>query len=648
MNHHSLFRTSLRWFCALCLVYGYAVNAQSLSSTSTKAIKLYKEAEEQLKNRRFDLALEIFHKALSKDPDFKEAHYQVGVLYKMYARDLNKMKYHFERYFILDTIAAAPQVVRVLGETYLHQGHYERSIYYLNKYVQNTKEPIPFLKKAEVLVKNAHWALQHKGDSVKVYRVKLPSQVNRHNKQYFPVTTADEKWLVYTIREQKGSQEYEDIYISEKKDSSWGYSESISENINTPFNNEGTCSISADGKILVFTMCGNKSRNDKDCDLYISYREGSNWGKPQNMGSKINSPYWDSQPSLSPDGKTLYFASKRPGGEGEEDLWVTKTDASGRWETPLNLGDIVNTPGREVAPYVHPSQSTLFFSSDYHPGFGSFDIFLSQKDSLGNWGVPANMGYPINTHLEESSIFISTDCNKAYYSAEFPTEKGNEHYYLYEFSLPTTIRCKEQSTYSKGKVADIETNEPLAASVELIDLATNQVLSIVKSDGVDGSYLIVLNNKRRYALFASKPGYMYESHTFDFDSISTFDPIHLDIYLQKVKKGAVLTLENIFFKSGAYLLESTSLAELQKLILFLDQNPETMVEISGHTDNVGKIQDNITLSTKRAESVVKYLLENGVSKDRIKFAGYGDKYPVAPNDTPDNKRRNRRIECKIL
>lgn len=637
------------------LLYSQPVPTQAaLSTRSSKAEKLYREAELLLQKRQWEAAAESFNKAIEKDPDFVEAHYQLGELYRKigiitkYAEKyLPSIKYHFEKVVALQQASRYPVVYRVLGEIYMHEGNYEQAKKNFSVYTTFPGEPKNYIERCEHYIQQCGFAIENVGKAVQIHPRKLPDMVNRHNKQYFPVTTADQQLLVFTVRDRIGASEYEDIFVSRKINGEWGFPESISDNINSPYLNEGTSSISADGKVLVFTACGGKSKNDFDCDLYISYKQGNEWSRPVNMGPHINSPFWDSQPSLSPDGRTLYFSSKRKGGMGEEDIWVAEADANGVWATPLNMGDIINTPGREVAPFIHPSMTTLYFASDYHPGFGSFDLFVSYKDSV-NWSNPKNLGYPINTNLEESSIFITSDCKKAYYSAESKAPNESERYFLYEFDMPKEAGCRQVSTYAKGTVYDASTNTPIAAEVELIDLKTNKIQSLLRSDKVNGQYLVVLNEGSHYGLFVSKQGYLFKSHSFDFETIKTFDPLNLDVYLEPIKQGSSITLNNIFFETGKYKLEKKSAAELDKLVFFLNQNFNLKVEISGHTDNVGQKQNNITLSTKRAESVFDYLVENGIDPNRIRYKGYGDSQPVAPNESEETRQLNRRIECKIL
>lgn len=614
---------------------------------SKKAQKLYNQGLEELKNRKWDNAMVLFDKAISKYPNYVDAHYQLGILHKAYDRDLEGVKKHFGKILEIDSNFKNPSIPRVLGEIYLHEGNYVKAKQLFIKYLTFKNEPKNYLQKTAQYIIHCDFALANIGKKVQINPKPLNNNINKHAKQYFPAVTADEQTLIFTVRDRIGMQEYEDIYISKKINGDWGYSESISDNINLPYINEGTCSISADGKTLVYTIC-TQVGNTNNCDLFISYKQGNEWSAPKNMGYAINSPFWDSQPTLSPDGKTIYFSSRRPGGYGEEDIWMSKADENFTWTPAINVGDLINTAGREVAPFVHPSMSTLYFASDFHPGFGSFDLFVSYVDSTKNWSSPRNLGYPINTFLEESSIFITANGKKAYFSAEAKTNAKSERYFLFEFDLPKEVGIQQMSTYAKGTIYDQSNSQPIEANVELINLNTGKVESILKSDKINGEYLVVLNENSKYALFVIKPGYLYKSHAFNFKSENTFDPVNLDVYLEPIKKGALITLNNIFFETGKYALEKESFSELDRLVNFLNQNQSLTVEISGHTDNVGQKQSNILLSTRRAESIFDYLIENGIPTERIKYKGYGDVQPIAPNDTETNRKMNRRIECKIL
>ena len=276
---------------------------------------------------------------------------------------------------------------------------------------------------------------------------------------------------------------------------SWSTPESISENINSKFN-EGTCAISANGRTIIFTSCsGRKSMGS--CDLYISYKLGEDWTDPENMGTNINSRNWESQPSLSSDGNILYFVSDRGGGFGKRDIWKSHW-IDGKWTKAENLGSTINTAEEEVSPFIHVNNQTLYFSSKGFTGMGGYDIFSSEIKQH-KWSVPKNLGYPINTADDQVSLFITADGNKGYYSYE---QKGPNTYksLLYDFEVPEAIRVKNKSNYIAGRVLNLDTKEPLSAQVELFDINADSLRSTVTSDSLTGDYLQVLTDGSEYAL----------------------------------------------------------------------------------------------------------------------------------------------------
>ncbi|MDX5443800.1 MAG: OmpA family protein, partial [Hymenobacteraceae bacterium] len=264
------------------------------------------------------------------------------------------------------------------------------------------------------------------------------------------------------------------------------------------------------------------------------------------------------------------------------------------------------------------------------------------------WEKPQNLGYPINTSADEASLFITTNSAKGYYSRQIDHPDNRFTIDLFEFEVPESWKSEETSTYAQGRVFDAETKEPLQAKVQLYDVQTDELMQQVESDPSFGDYTIVLTEGAEYALYVSADNYLMESLSFDYTNKKEFDPLTLDVYLKPIKAGASIVLNNLFFDTGKYTLEQKSKTELNKLITFMQQNKNVKIEISGHTDDVGSDQDNQVLSEKRAKSVVDYLAQNGISKDRIRYKGYGESKPVKENTSEENRRMNRRIELKVL
>ena len=433
------------------------------------------------------------------------------------------------------------------------------------------------------------------------------------------------------------------VISSKNTDGSWSDPESISDNINTKFN-EGTCTISANGRTIIFTSCSGRSSMGS-CDLYISYKLGDQWTDPENMGININSRNWESQPSLSADGRILYFVSDRSGGYGKRDIWKSQW-VDGQWTKAANLGPTINTAEEEVSPFIHVNGQTLYFSSKGFPGMGGYDIFFSEWQS-NKWTVPNNLGYPINTSDDQVSLFITANGKNGYYSYEL---KGPNTYksLLYFFQVPEAIRVKNKSNYIAGKVLNVATKKPLQAQVELFDINADSLRATVTSDSLTGDYLQILTDGSEYALYVSKPGYLFESLRFDYQVSQDREPILIDIYLQPIKSGIASTMNNIFFEVDKYEIKQKSRTELNKTVMFLQTNPSVRIEIAGHTDNSGNDSHNRQLSLNRAKAVHQFLIDQGINTKRLTYKGYGSTLPVAPNDSGKNRQLNRRIEFKIL
>lgn len=327
---------------------------------------------------------------------------------------------------------------------------------------------------------------------------------------------------------------------------------------------------------------------------------------------------------------------------------MTYQNEDGTWIKPGNLGKTINTTGRDMAPSVHMSGSTLYFVSDGHLGMGGLDVFKTNLDTQKKWSEPQNLGYPLNTHADEGSLFITPDNKIGYYSRQVTTDAGMPAVQLFRFNVPAEWRSSENSTYAQGRVYDAATKKPLAAQVQLYDVRTDSLLQQVSSDKVSGEYTAVLTEGRQYALYVSAPNYLMNSVSFDYTSPKNLTPVALDVYLEPIKAGAAMVLNNLFFDTGKYALEKQSKTELNKLIRFMQLNGTVKIEIEGHTDDVGADKDNQVLSEKRAKSVADYITGNGISKERIRFKGYGETKPVKQNTSEENRKLNRRIEMRVL
>ena len=632
----------------LLIVYFFLIHhswAQEYSSRSNKAIKLYESSEDFIFRRQLPEAVYLLNQALEKDRAFIEAHLRIAYVYKL-MNNLLKQKEHLEAViFYSKNPSRYKNVYLALGEACYLLMQYDQAINFLNQFLAFPTADPRLVPDANWLISNVNFAREKIKEPLDFEPVKMSERINQGPLQYFPVLTADESKIFFTRRESPEPQFDEDIYVSEKDSTGkWSFPFPISRAINTQYN-EGTCTISADGKILIFTSCMGRS-NFGSCDLFVSYREGIDWSRPVNLGENINSSSWDSQPALSADGRRLYFVSERPGGQGKRDIWMSEMNGEGDWDPAVNLGPVINTKEDDVSPFIHVNGQTLYYASKGRLGFGGYDLFSSELAD-GSWTEPKNLGYPVNTPEDQVSLFVAANGETAYYSLDSWTDRGTPTSMIYYFKMPEVITVTNKSYYVKGKIEDAETREALKASVELMDVNYNKLISRVYSDSIFGEYTMVLTEGSEYALYVEKPGYIFESRHFSLPQGTDYQPIQMDFYLKKIQSGATTVLNNLFFDIDKYDLKPNSITELQKIINYLRNNPGLKIGILGHTDDTGTPEYNMRLSLKRAESVFQYLVEQGIDSARLTYQGFGQTEPAFPNDSEENRSKNRRIEFRI-
>ncbi len=464
--------------------------------------------------------------------------------------------------------------------------------------------------------------------------------VNSTDPEYLPTLTIDGKQLFFT---RNRNTRNEDFYVSDRDSSGmWQQAQSLPGDVNTPWN-EGAMQIAQDGEWMVFTAC---SRPDGygGCDLYISYRTPSGWTPGKNMGGRINTDQWESQPCLAPDKRSLYFVSRRPGGLGGSDLYVSTLLQNGQWDYPVNLGPNINTPADEQCPFLHADNQTLYFTSPYWTGYGNDDLFFARKQPDGSWSKPENLGYPINTTDREGSLIIAADGITAYYASNRSDAIGEMD--LYSFQLPKHARSIP-TYWIRGNISDIRSGNPIAAQLNLLDAATGKTITTLQASEA-GNYLVTLPAGKNYLLTIRHPGYFFHSEGFAMLQTTDSRPQQLDVKLQPLITNTSVVLQHVYFKTNRSDLADSSRAELITLAELLRENPKLIVEIGGHTDNVGAASDNLSLSKRRAESVVQFLTEQGIPKARLQAKGYGSSQPISENNTAEGRAKNRRSEMKIL
>lgn len=461
--------------------------------------------------------------------------------------------------------AAFPEVHLTMADWYLHHDSLDRAEESLQTFLRLDKgRHKRWAAGAEYDLRCIDFRRQALANPVPFDPQNMGAGVNSPDDEYLPTLSADGKTLIFTRYNRPSMAE--DFFQSRYADGRWGKAVRMAEPLNST-ENEGAGCISQDGRILYFTACGRQDGAGR-CDLYISYRKGAGWSVPQNLGPAVNTSAWESMPCLSIDGKTLYFVSNRDGGMGGMDIWRS-TLVEGRWSKPVNMGPGINTQGDEKSPFVSFDDQRLYYSSNGLIGMGGLDLFVCSRTSDSTWGEPQNLGYPINTSGDESSLIVSPDGQTALFSSDKFGGMGGLD--LYSFALPEAVRP-----------------EPVEYKEEITEV------------------------------------------------------------VPELEVGESVTLENVFFQTGKATLLEVSIVELDKIVEMMQKNPTIRIQLGGHTDNVGKEEANQKLSEQRAKAVYDYLVRQGVKADRLSYKGYGQSQPVADNNTPEGRRKNRRTEFTII
>ncbi len=620
------------------------------SIKSRRAIQLYEEAGQYYRNRDNQKALESLSKALKVNDKFIEAYlFQADVYYsiKNSAAEIEACQKAIDidwSYF--------PRVHFNLGNAYLKQGKYQLAKSKFEDFLSFSKILSKNKAKTQKLIKNCDFALEMIANPVDFEPINIGDAINTKYDEYWPSLTADEEVLVFTrlSAAEKSTpvklKLQEDFWISVKEEGLWRPAKGLSETINTT-SNEGAQSITADGQYMYFTACGRKDGLGR-CDIYYSVREGENWSKPRNIGSTINTAAWEAQPSISADGRVLYFVSNRKSGKGKMDIWKSDlleslADGRQRWSKPVNLD--FNTANNEMSPFIHASNQYLVIASDGLPGMGSYDLFKLRLREDGKWSEPENLGYPINTYGEELGMVINAKSDKAYFSSNRMEGKGKD---IFVFDLPKEHQPPMVS-WLKGKIYDKHSKENLYAALQLIDLSSKDTIARIHSDRVNGKYLVCLPAGKEYLLAVESKGYLFYSDHFSLlENRKKNQPQELNIGLQKLLKGSEIVLRNVFFDSDSWEILPKSEIELAILFNLMNQNPDLIVEISGHTDNTGSEEYNLKLSENRAKAVCDYLIAKGIKKERLLHKGFGSGKSIADNHSEEGKALNRRTEFKVV
>ncbi len=605
-----------------------------------KAVNTYEKALDLLRDGMIADAAPLLAQSIKEDSNFVDAYLSLaGALGQLKKYDQSVQVY--ERARKKDTayfqIYQLPYSINLAG-----QGKFEEALQAVNTFLQYPKLNERSIKSGLYRKRSYEFAIayaaQQKNTSYEFAPINLGDSINTRDAEYYPSVTVTDSILVFTRRSR---QNREDFIESRFTKSGFGTWKTIDGDINLE-TNKGALSVSQDGEWMLFAaeMSG---QAHKSFDIYISYYTPQGWSEPQNLGNNINTDFYESGPTLSPDKRALYFVSDRPDGYGGRDLYVSYRQANGKWGPAVNMGPDINSAGDEQAPFIHADNQTLYYTSDGKPGYGSSDLFIVRKGITSEWGKPENLGYPINTIEQEGSLAVSADGLTAYYASDRSDTRGSLD--IYKFTLRPDIR-PYRTLYVKGKVIDAKTKKPIPSSIELVDNSNNNALMKVQTDEL-GEYLITLPIGKDYTFTVNRKGYLFFSELYALSRKQADSVYQKDISLQPVALNVISTFNNILFELNSYALPKAGLIEVDKLLQVLIENPTLKVEIGGHTDNIGKADDNLQLSTNRARVIVDYLVSKGIAITRLSYKGYGATQPIADNATEEGRAKNRRTTFMV-
>ena len=472
----------------------------------------------------------------------------------------------------------------------------------------------------------------------------LPPPVSTRDDEYFPSVWLAGEALVFTrrVEDARYHQGQEDLYVAQREGSGWSAPEPL-RGLNT-LSNEGAAALSGDGMTICYTVCRDTDRSGEDahkgsCDLYIAQRNEQGWEQPVNL-SAVNTAAWESQPCLSPDGQQLFFTrGAGRAGRRKYDLFTARRQSDGSWGQAFRMGGEVNSNGKEMRPFIHPDGQHFYFASDGRTGMGGMDLFVCTLMDNGKWGSPVNLGWPINTPEDESGLVVSSDGVTGFFSR---SEDGQLD--IHELILPPNVAAQATSAM-EGRLSSASGVPLQAALIRLVDSDSGTPFAEAIA-AADGSYHVPVPLDRAFVVMAEAAGHMLLSERIEQGEIE--GRVARNFVLDPLQAGSEAVLKNVFFESGSAMLNPTSNVELERVGSWLAAQPHLIMEVGGHTDDVGTQSENMILSEQRAEAVKTALQQAGVQERQLIAKGYGQSKPAVTGTSEEARQQNRRTTLMVL
>lgn len=635
-----------------------------------KAVELYEKGTDKKKNEK-EQRVAFLRQAIQLEPNYVAANFALAEEFIKTAY-LNQTPFDPAVPYFMTVINNCPHYhsdpYYYVGLSYFEANKYAEAVTYLQKYVDfKDDDPKKFSKNYDDFSYDAKQKLRAAKFYRDIFTNKVPFDPHMVKglctpyNEYLAYISPDNQLAFFTrrmpVKKDMNSAVAAEDYLKEYFMISHRKEDGVFETgmpMPRPFNeglNEGGPTITIDNKHLYFTICKSGSDGASQCQLYTCDFINGQWGEITNMGIVNDPSSWNSQPSISSDGLTLYFASNRPGGSGKCHLYQSTKDANGDWSAATLIPGVNSTKGNEKTPFIHSDSHTLYFSSDGWPGVGGYDIFYSRMDSTGKWSEPKNIGYPINSEGDDLGFFVSTDGKMGYFCSNDPNRTNGENmggFDIYQFELYKEAR-PEKVALLTGKITDADGSSLKGATVTITNTKTHKTAAVI-SDTVNASFSAVVNESQAqdYVATVNKKGYAFNSGVVTVKDTFTGKPLKMDFNMKPLSAGGNYVLNNIYYKTNSAQLESISLAVVREFAKYMKANPTIKIKIAGYTDNVGSDQSNQALSSDRAFTVMQTLTKEGIKPERLTFQGYGAENPVANNDTEAGRQKNRRTEFIIV
>lgn len=637
--------------------------------------------------KQLDSAYSFFRQAAELDPAFADPYYFMADIKLKEAEIISDDDYNggYPDYMeaekcLKDMEVKAKKVIELcpkmfnynayywLGSYYYDNRKYENAQKYLNTYIQRPNGNEKKSALAKTMISTMQTGYFNLIANPVPFTPEIVKGISTEKDEYIAKLSPDNEYAFFT-RKYYGKRSmsdltdkwYEDFSISERVSiDSFTVGKALPSPFNTGSSAQGAIAISIDNRELFITVVEHINlygQGFENGDIYYSALKNGQWTSLMSIGDSINQrDSWEGQPSISADGKNLYFVSAREESINHSmDIYKSVKHPNGRWGKPVNLGPVINSDGNEKTPFLHPDSETLYFSSNGQKGgMGGYDIYYSKMNIDSGNIIPRNIGYPINSEDDEVAFFVSTDGKLGYFTSNKLSK--NKSWDLFSFPLYEAAR-PEKVAFVKGELSDNRGNIITDAKVEFQNLATGKVTEGLV-DNETGKFVAVVKtepHQEEVAMTVKKPGYVYNTQLISINEEDNIDestglPVNEEIKMEikSIKAGERYVLKDINFATNKYDLTDVSKAIIDEFIDFLVDNPTIEVAVYGHTDNVGDAQENLLLSEYRAKEVYNYIVKKGIGYKRLTYRGYGELKPIESNDSEEGKSKNRRTEFEII